>query len=216
MSKRQSLLMASLYTLVPHIPSYIFPYVGIIALVAGLLFAFFGNSIWKHLMALVGALLGASLGYAFAIPYGFIVTILVAFIGAVIGGFLFYYIAEAGIALLLAYFTFILVLFALGQKTSGLSTINHSLGADEVIAIIVALIVFVLALMYFDDLIAILTSLAGAILVDYGLTSFHVGYIATIIALVVFVAGMTHQFINIRKKKVVILKERESGSASEE
>jgi len=195
--------VANYYSLVPHIPSSIFPYVGIIAIVIGLLLAFFGDTIWKYLMSLMGALLGASLGFAFAFHYGLIVTLLVAFLGAVIGGFLFYYIAEAGIALFLAYFAFILTLYAFGQKTSGLSTFNHNFGIDEVIAAIVALAVFIVSILYFKDLVAIFTSLAGGILVDYGLTSFHLGIIATAVAIVVFILGMIYQFVRLNRKKPV-------------
>ncbi|MEM3852097.1 MAG: hypothetical protein QXP70_03760 [Methanomassiliicoccales archaeon] len=208
--------MASLYSLVPHIPTYIFPYVGAIALIAGLLLAFFGDEVWKIITSLVGALLGASLGYSYGASFGLIAALLVAFIGAVLGGFLFYYIAEAGISLLIAYFAFLGVLFLLGASPSGLSTIDRTLNGDEIVAIVIALAVFIVCIIFFSDIIAVITSVAGGLLVDYGLTSFHLGLTATAAAIVVIVAGMSYQFVKLRRKKATVHQETANTTRPEE
>ena len=83
--------MASLYAMIPSIPAGIYPYVGGIALVMGLLLAFFGESVFKMITSVIGAILGSILGFAFGASLGGVLgSFIVAFIGAVIGGILFF------------------------------------------------------------------------------------------------------------------------------
>lgn len=193
--------VTGIYTLVPSIPAYLFPYVGGIALVLGLLLAFFGESVFKMLTSIMGAMVGAVIGFAFGAALGGeIVAFIVAFIGAVVGGMLFYYVAEAGIALILGYFTYTSILYLLGAP-GGVSNLSASLNFSEVIGLVAAFAVFMVSIIFFRDLVAILTSVTGGLMLDYGLTTFKFGTIATILSIVVIVLGMVYQFSKVRAKR---------------
>lgn len=188
---------------IPSIPTNIYPYIGAIALVLGLLLAFFGESIFKLLTSLIGALIGGLIGYSFGIVLGGLIGgIFVALIGAVIGGLLFYFVAEAGIALVLAYFTFLGVLYLFGVG-GGISTLRSSLGIAEIAGLIAGFAVFMIAIIFFEDIVAIVTAVAGGLLVDYALTVFNLGTLGTIISVVVIVIGLVYQFSRIRSKRLL-------------
>lgn len=195
--------MAGISSLIPSIPAGIFPYVGGVALVLGLLLAFMGESVFKLLTSIIGAVLGAVIGYAFGVSLaGVIGGLFLAFIGAIIGGFLFYFVAEAGIALLLAYFTFTGILYLFGTS-GGLGALGGRLGVPEIVGLIAAFAVFMVSIIFFSDIVAVLTAIAGGLLVDYGLVNFGLGVLGTVLAIVVIVLGMAYQFTRIRSKKML-------------
>lgn len=193
--------MTGIYSLVPSIPVYLFPYVGGLALVLGLLLAFFGESVFKMLTSFMGAMVGAVIGFAFGAALGGeIVAFIVAFIGAVVGGMLFYYVAEAGIALILGYFTYTGVLYLFGVQ-SGVINFSGSLSVADISGLVAGFAVFMVSIIFFRDLVAILTSVTGGLMLDYGLTTFNFGTIATIISIVVIILGMVYQFTKVRAKR---------------
>ena len=193
--------MASLYAMIPSIPAGIYPYVGGIALVMGLLLAFFGESVFKMITSVIGAILGSILGFAFGASLGGVLgSFIVAFIGAVIGGILFFYVAEAGLALLIAYFAFTGILHLFGASGS-VSSISAQPSLAQIAALIAGFAVFMLSIIFFTDIVAVITAVAGGIMVDYGLTYLNFGTTGTIISVVVIVLGMVYQFTRIRARK---------------
>jgi hypothetical protein len=195
-------MVTHLYALVPAIPQTIYPYVGIIAIALGLLLAFFGETIWRIATTLIGGILGAVIGLAFGTTIaGLAGGLIVGLIGAIIGGLLFYYIAEAGIALMVAYFSFIGVLLLFGVSGGIMSRGTQTASIPFIMALIVAVIVFIVCIIYFKDLIAVFTALGGGFMVDYGLTVLKLGSVATVAALAVIVMGMTFQFVRLSRKK---------------
>ncbi len=198
--------MSSIYTAIPSIPAGVYPYVGGIALVIGLLLAFFGESIFKMLTSIIGAILGSIIGFAFGAALGGLIgSFIVAFIGAVIGGLLFFYVAEAGLSLVLAYFTFVGVLYLFGVRGS-VSNLSGQVSVAQVTALIAGFAVFMASIIFFKDIIAVVTAVAGGFLVDYGLTYLNLGNVGTAVAIAVIVLGMVYQFTRIRSKKA--MKER--------
>lgn len=195
--------MASLYAMIPSIPAGIYPYVGVLALVMGLLLAFFGEAVFKMITSVIGAVLGSILGFAFGASLGGVLgSFIVAFIGAVIGGILFYYVAEAGLALLIAYFAFTGILHIFGVSGS-ISGISAQPSVAQIAALIVGFTVFMLSIIFFTDIVAVITAVAGGIMVDYGLTYLNLGNAGTIISVVVIVLGMVYQFTRIRSRKTM-------------
>lgn len=197
--------MAGIYSLAPSIPAPVYPFVGALALIIGLLLAFFGESVFKMLTSVIGGIIGAVIGFAFGAALGGTIgAFIVAFIGAVIGGLLFYYVAEAGMALVIAYFVFDGVLYAAGSSPAGVTA--TSLTAVEVVAFIAGIAVFMVSIIFFKDIVAVITAVAGGLIVDYGLTFLHFGTFATIISIVVIVAGMVVQFTRLRSQKRIPVK----------
>ncbi len=198
--------MSVIYSVVPSIPSSIFPYIGLIAIVLGILLAFFGGNVFKFLTSVIGAILGAIIGFAIGAGLaGTLGAYIVALIGAIAGGFLFYYVAEAGIALVVAYFTYLGVLFLFGASTGARSLasgISGSIGIAQIAGLIAGFAVFMVSIIFFSDLVAVFTSVAGGFLVDYGLTYFRPGTLATLAAFAVIVLGMIFQFTRIRSRKM--------------
>lgn len=210
-------MVTHLYALIPAIPQTVFPYVGIIAIGIGLLLAFFGETIWRIATALIGGILGAVIGLAFGTAIaGLLGGLLVGLIGAIIGGLLFYYIAEAGISLMLAYFSFIGVLLLFGVSGGIVSRGTQTASIPFIIALIAAVIVFIVCVVYFKDLIAVFTALGGGFMVDYGLTVLKLGSIATVAALSVIVTGMIFQFVRLsgKKKRLTAIPRSETAAAS--
>jgi len=200
---------------VPSVPHYLLPYVGIIAVGAGLLLAFYGDEVFKFMTSLIGVVLGAVIGYSYGIPHGTLLGIGLALIGAIIGGFLFYYIAEAAVALIIAFFAFTGVLYLLGFRGPAIYHLSSISTVDLIVGLVIAIIIFALAIRYFSDLVAVFTSVAGGFLIDYGLSYFKLGIIATAVALFVIIVGMSFQFTRIRRKKMPVTEgaQAESGAA---
>ncbi len=201
------MVVAHLYALIPPIPAAVYPYVGIIAVAIGLVLAFFGEAIWRIATTIIGSVIGAVMGLAFGVAIaGLIGGLLVGLIGAIIGGLLFYYIAEAGISLMVAYFSLIgvLILFGIRGGVFGAGTGTSSI--PFIVALVAAAIVFVVCIIYFKDLIAVFTSVGGGFMVDYGLTVLKFGtLLATVASLIVIFAGMVYQFVRLagRKKRLM-------------
>ena len=191
-----------LYGFVPAIPQTVYPYVGIVAVAIGLMLAFFGEAIWRIATTIIGSIIGAVIGLAFGVAIaGFIGALLVGLIGAIIGGLLFYYIAEAGISLMVAYFSLLGVLILFGVNGGLLGQGTRASALPFIVALVVAVIVFIVCIIYFKDLIAIFTAVGGGFLIDYGLTVLHSGSVATIVSLAVILLGMVFQFVRIARKK---------------
>lgn len=196
------MVAAQLYGFVPAIPQTVYPYVGIIAVAIGLILAFFGESIWRIATTVIGSIIGAVMGLAFGMAIaGLIGGLLVGLIGAIIGGLLFYYIAEAGISLMVAYFSLVGVLILFGIKGGVLGQGTRASALPFIVALVISAVVFIVCIIYFKDLIALFTSVGGGFMVDYGLTVLKVGSVATIAALAVIFLGMVFQFVRIARKK---------------
>ncbi|MBX8631797.1 MAG: hypothetical protein KIY12_01880 [Thermoplasmata archaeon] len=205
-------MLSHMYAIIPSIPRTVYPYIGFISIAIGLLLAFAGEEMWKILTSLIGVILGASLGLAFGTAFaGFVGGLILGLIGAIVGGILFYYIAEIGISLLIAYFAMVGTLILLGIKGGVLGRSAQSSTVPFIVALVVGLAVFVICIIYFKDLIVVFTAVAGGILVDYGLTVFRVGQLSTLIAFAIIVIGVFFQFIRISRKKQGMVRQIEAA-----
>ena len=77
-----------------------------------------------------------------------------------------------------------------------------ALGIAEIAGLIAGFAVFMIAIIFFEDIVAIVTAVAGGLLVDYALTVFNLGTLGTVIAVVVIVIGLVYQFSRIRSKRL--------------
>lgn len=177
--------------------------IGGILAVIGLVFAFFGRGVWSVLMAIIGSALGAILGYLFGVAIGGpsgLLAIGLAFVGGLIGGFLFGKIVKIALALVMGILAAALVFVAFGTPTSGIG-----IGDLRTIAAVIAFfVVFAISYYFVDELIAIITSIIGGLLVALGtyiILGQGYGLAAGVVGLVVFVLGAAWQTIKLRRKK---------------
>ncbi len=178
--------------------------IGGVLIVIGLAFAFFGRGIWSALMAVIGAALGAILGYLFGLSFGSgqsILAIVLALVGGLIGGYLFGKIVKIALALVMGVLAAALIFVAFG-------TPGPAIGADArtISAVIAFFVVFAISYYFIDELIAIITSIIGGLLVALGayvVLGRGYGLVAGIIAVLVFVLGATWQTIKLRRQNAI-------------
>ena len=160
----------------------------IIALLIGIALAFFGRAIWGSLLAVIGSMIGWMIGFAVGtILFGFdtimaiILVIICGFVGSFIMGAIFRYLVEAALALLTA-------ILAAG--------IFWYIYQDQIlIAIIIFAVVFILAYVFIEKVVVVITAFIGSIIAGVGLFFLldNAGY-AVIGALAILVGGILVQF----------------------
>jgi hypothetical protein len=161
----------------------------VIFIVAGLLVAMFGKTLWKIVVFLIGAIAG---GAAAALIAGFIAPIVgqnvmtcslvAAIVGGIIGGFLALRIVK-GILAASVGAIFASIAYALAP-------------GSPLVALIAFLAGFFIALLIMDKLMALLTAMAGGAMVGYGAYMLTGNNIAVLIAVTLVVAlfGLYYQF----------------------
>jgi hypothetical protein len=177
--------------------------IGGILVVIGLVMAFFGRGVWAVLMTIIGAVLGALLGYiiGFAVG-GNLLGIVLALVGGLIGGFLFGKIVKVALALVMGLLAAALVFGLMGVPAS---PAGAGLGDIRTIAAVIAFfVVFALSYYFIDELIAIITSIIGGLLVALGtyiVLGTGNGLVAGLAGVAVFVIGAAWQTIKLRRQK---------------
>ncbi len=160
----------------------------VIALIIGIILALFGKSIWGSLLSMMGGMIGWMIGFAIGVLiFGFdnlmaiILVIICGFVGSIIMGAIFRYLVEAALALLTA-------ILAAG--------IFWYIYQDQIlIAIIIFAVVFILAYVFIEKVVIVITAFIGSIIAGVGLYFLlgNAGY-AVIGALALLVTGILIQF----------------------
>ena len=159
----------------------------LIALVIGIALALFGRAIWGSLLSMMGGMIGWMIGFAVGvIIFGFdnlmaiILVIICGFIGSLIMGAIFRYLVEAALALLTAILT---------------AGIFWYIYQDQfLIAIIIFAVVFILAYVFIEKVVVVVTAFIGSIIAGVGLFFLlgNAGY-AVMGALALLVTGILIQ-----------------------
>ncbi len=185
---------------IPNIAPEITTLIGGVLIVTGLLLAFWGHGIWAMVMSMIGALLGSAVGYLFGVPLGGnLVGIILAVVGAIIGSILFSKLVKVALAFLVGVLAGALVYSLMkGQAYFSAGTLDPAL----IVALLVVVVVFGISYYFIDDLIGIITSAIGGLLLAAGL---YIVNVATILAAAagvgVFILGAVVQTRAINRKR---------------
>lgn len=127
----------------------------LLVLMIGLLLAFAGRVVWRHLMSFIGAMIGGLFGFVLGTAVGgWLVGLVVSMLAAVVGSFVFMFLAEIGLGVvagLLAYF------------------VVHGIAEDTVVALICAGIALIMTIVFIEQALGIVTAVIGGMLVGIGL-----------------------------------------------
>lgn len=160
----------------------------LIALVIGIALALFGRAIWGALLSVIGGMIGWMLGFAVGVLiFGFdsllsiILVIVCGFVGSLIIGAIFGYLVEVALALLT------------GILAAGVFFYVYP---DQiVVAIIIFAIAFIIAYVFIEKVVIVVTAFIGAIVAGIGIYFLidNAGY-AVIGALAILITGILIQF----------------------
>ncbi len=177
---------------------------GIIAailVITGLALAFWGHGLWATVMSLIGALLGAAVGFLFgaAVSSSVLVGLILAAVGAIIGSILFTKLVKVALAFLVGLLAGAVVYGLLGgQARFTAGQIDTALIA----ALLVLVVVFGISYYYIDDIIGIITAAIGGLLLALGLYLLNIGTTTAALAgLGVFILGSLFQTSTIRRRR---------------
>lgn len=144
-----------------------------IVLLIGIALALFGRAIWGSLLSAIGSMIGWMVGFAigfyffgFSTLMGIILTIIIAFIASFIMGAIFQLLVELALALLTA-------ILAAG--------LFYYFNQDQVvIALIIFAVVFILAYVFIEKVVIVVTAFIGSILAAIGIyfLTYNTGYTA--------------------------------------
>jgi hypothetical protein len=175
-------------------------WVWLIVLIVGLLLCFFGEIIWEFMVSLLGAIIGSMIGFAvgFAVG-GYLCAFGMAFLFAIIGSMLFQLLAKAAVALLCALLAFGGVAYLVYQSNpDGLST-------PVIVGLIVGVIVFIIAIIYVEEIVGVFLAAIGGFLVGVAVYFLVGGDFALVYAVLaggsMFVLGALFQVMVQRERK---------------
>ncbi|UCE74161.1 MAG: hypothetical protein JSV56_00270 [Methanomassiliicoccales archaeon] len=171
-----------------------------IILIVGLLLCFFGEIIWEFMVSILGAIIGSIIGYAIGIGFGNLICAFgLMFLFAIIGSILFQMLAKAAVALLCALLAF-----------GGAAYLTYMANQDNVTApvmvgLIVGIIVFVVALMFVEEIVGVFLAAIGGFLVGAAVYFLISGRSALVFAVLaggsMFILGAIFQVMVISEKK---------------
>jgi hypothetical protein len=174
-------------------------YIWIILLIVGLLLCFFGEVIWEFMVSILGAIIGSTIGYVIGLAMGnFVCAIGLMFIGSIIGSMLFRHLAKTAVALLLG-------LLAFGSAAYLAYTSGQSSSASFMIGLIVGVIIFVIAVIYVEEIVGVFLAAVGGFLVGVGVYFLAEGDSALVYAALaggsMFILGAIFQVMYLRRRK---------------
>jgi len=152
-----------------------------IALIFGIVIALAGRLLWKPFMAIIGGFVGAVVGYTLGTYFGgFLLGLLGALIGGFVGSLLFGAFVEAAISLLAG-----LAVFGIAFASTG----------NLLISMVPAVIVFVLAAVFIEKIIGVLTAVIGGLIVGVCLAELEIvsTTMAAVLALLLIIIGSVFQ-----------------------
>jgi hypothetical protein len=175
-------------------------WVWLILLIVGLLLCFFGEIIWEFMVSILGAIIGSMIGFAigFAIQ-GYICALGLALVFAIIGSMLFQFLAKAAVALLCGLLAF-----------AGTAYLIYTSNPDNqstpiVVGLIVGVIVFVIAVIYVEEIVSVFLAAIGGFLVGVAVYFIVGGDSALIFAGLaggsMFILGAMSQLMYQRQRK---------------
>ncbi len=156
--------------------------IALLLVFVGLFLAFAGRRIWKSVMSFIGGIIGFLVGFALGTALsGVLVGFLIGALGGIIGSAVFVFLARLGISAVAGILAFLLV---------------SAMGGSSVfvIAVIAALVVFVITFVFVEAAIGVVTAVAGGLLLGFGLIMLDVDMTLSLIAMVaVIVFGAAFQ-----------------------
>jgi len=157
----------------------------IVLLVAGVVVAFFGKTLFKAVIFLMGAIAGGALAgmlSAYLFPDSTMCLLAGVVIAAIIGGFLALNIVKGILAI------------AVGGIFAWIAS---SISPDVFVALVAFLAGFVLALILIDRLLGLITGVAGGAMAGFAVTGFSAGsagqFAGLAVGAVVALAGIYYQ-----------------------
>lgn len=134
----------------------------VIVLLMGIALALFGRAIWGSLLSAMGGMIGWMLGFAVGVFFfgfttlmGIILTIIIAFIGSFILGAIFGFLVELALAL------------AAALLAAGL--FYYFYDKQIVLALIIFAVTFILAYVFIEKVVILVTAFVGSILAAIGI-----------------------------------------------
>lgn len=175
-------------------------WVWLILLIVGLLLCFFGEIIWEFMVSILGAIIGSMIGFAVGYAVGgYICALGLAVLFAIIGSMLFQLLAKAAVALLCALLAF-----------GGVAYLVYTGNPDDtttpiVVGLIVGVIVFVIAIMFVEEIVGVFLAAIGGFLVGVAVYFLVGGGFAFVWAVLaggsMFVLGAVFQVMMQRQRK---------------
>lgn len=135
-------------------------WVWLIVLMVGLLLCFFGEIIWEFMVSLLGAIIGSMIGFALGFAFGgYLCAFGLAFLCAIIGSMLFQLLAKAAVALLCGLLAFGGVAYLIYRSNP------DDLSTPVLVGLIVGVIVFIIAIIYVEEIVGVFLAAIGGFLV---------------------------------------------------
>jgi hypothetical protein len=141
---------------ISNIPTWVW----LLVLIVGLLLCFFGEIIWEFMISILGAIIGSMIGFAIGYALGgYLCGFGLMFICAIIGSMIFQYLAKTAVALLLAVLAFAAAAYLVYNSNP------DDLNTPVIVGIVVGVIVFVIAIMYVEEIISVFLAAIGGLLI---------------------------------------------------
>jgi hypothetical protein len=163
--------------------------IAIVLVIIGLLVAFAGRIVWKHVMSFIGATIGGIFGFVLGTAVGGVLIGLIAgILGAVVGSALFVFLAKVGLGVVAGVFAYVIGLAFTDSQVAGL---------------VLAVIAFALTIAFIETAIGIVTAIVGGLLVGIGLlwTDEFDMYVVVIGMLAVMAFGAAIQLAGLKKEE---------------
>lgn len=163
--------------------------ISIVLLVVGLLLAFAGRTVWKHVMSFIGAIIGGLLGFTFGTAIGgWLVGFIVGMLGAMIGSAMFVFLSELALALVAG-----LLAYILGDAVTG----------SQIVGLVAAAVAFGLTVVFIKEAIGVVTAIVGGLLVGIALvwSEFVDMTMAVVAMFAVMVFGAAVQLMGVREEE---------------
>lgn len=163
--------------------------ISIVLLVVGLLLAFAGRTVWKHVMSFIGAIIGGLLGFTFGTAIGgWLVGFIVGMLGAMVGSAMFVFLSELALALVAG-----LLAYILGDAVTG----------SQIVGLVAAAVAFGLTVVFIKEAIGVVTAIVGGLLVGIALvwSEFVDMTMAVIAMFAVMVFGAAVQLMGVREEE---------------
>lgn len=163
--------------------------ISICILVVGLVLAFVGRIAWKHIMSFVGAILGGLFGFVFGTAVGgWLVGLIASMLGAMVGSAVFIFLSHVGLGAVAGLLTYL---------------VGEALIGDELVALILGVIAFVMTVVFIQQAIGVVTAVVGGLLVGLALVWMDIGtmFLVVIVMLAVMVFGTAFQLIAVKEEQ---------------
>ncbi len=169
----------------------------LLLIIIGLVVAFAGYLVWRHLMSFIGAIIGGLFGFVLGTAVGGpIIGLIVSMLCAVVGSFVFMFLAEIGLGVVAGLFAYLVV---------------YGLVEDVIMALIVGGFALGLTIAFIEQALGIVTATIGGLVVGLGLIwldRIDMTFVV-IIMMGVIVFGAAVQLSAIRNQPVAVMQTRQ-------